>query len=321
MNTRRQFLLRAPLGFLVAASACRDDSRPTSSQSPTTAGAPPTWGTGPGAGPPVTPATFAEAEKLMQITMTEPERQQAADSWRQLLAPYLERRSGPRKVTIADTDAPATLWNPMLPGLIQPSAPDRFVRSKADGKPLPPSDDGIAFAPVSQQSRWIEGRQLTSERLTRIYLSRIERLDPKSWRSGGKAASLGGQAQSLFVIELRFAIRGAKISLAESQRPRLWCHFPSAARRAEASLARRCAVEFRPRRVARTGAMTLCWSLDNSDDTNSMLVLQAINGPDAGDASSVPSRLDFDATAPVAKVGYVPQWMKERPATDVDRAQ
>ena len=40
---------------------------------------------------------------------------------------------------------------------------------------------------------------------------------------------------------------------------------------------------------------------------------QAITGADAGDASSVPSRLDFDATAPVArlKVGYIAQWMKE----------
>jgi Asp-tRNA(Asn)/Glu-tRNA(Gln) amidotransferase A subunit family amidase len=79
--------------------------------------------------------------------------------------------------------------------------------------------------------------------------------------------------------------------------------------------------------VARTGAMTLCWSLDklgpmtrSVEDT--MLVLQAIGGPDPGDPSSVPSRLDFDATAPVAglKVGYVPTWMQEAPATDVDRA-
>ena len=65
----------------------------------------------------MTPATFAEAEKLMQVTMTPAERQQAADSWRTSLAPYLERRTGPRKVAIADTDAPATLWNPMLPGI------------------------------------------------------------------------------------------------------------------------------------------------------------------------------------------------------------
>ena len=80
-------------------------------------------------------------------------------------------------------------------------------------------------------------------------------------------------------------------------------------------------------RVARSGAMTLCWSLDklgpmtrSVEDT--MLVLRAIAGPDAGDPSSVPSRLDFDAGAPVRdlKVGYLDAWMKESPATDVDRA-
>src|ERR671927_265547 len=117
MNTRRQFLLSAPLGVLVAATACRTGAPPTDGQSPpTTAGAPPTFGTGVGSGPVVTPATFAEAEKLMQVMMTPAERQQAADSWRQSLAPYLERRTGPRKVAIEDTDAPATLWNTMLPG-------------------------------------------------------------------------------------------------------------------------------------------------------------------------------------------------------------
>ncbi|HYV04464.1 MAG TPA: amidase, partial [Blastocatellia bacterium] len=96
------------------------------------------------------------------------------------------------------------------------------------------------------------------------------------------------------------------------------------------SPAMRCGVTgLRPTfgRVARTGAMTLCWSLDKLGPMtrtveDAMLVLQVITGPDSGDASSVPSRLDFDATAAVAglKVGYVAQWMKESPATDVDRA-
>src|SRR5262249_50591017 len=75
------------------------------------------------------------------------------------------------------------------------------------------------------------------------------------------------------------------------------------------------------------GAMTLCWSLDKLGPMtrsveDAMLVLQAIAGPDAGDPSSVPARLDFDATASVAglKVGYLATWMQEPPATDVDRA-
>src|SRR5262252_6716344 len=108
MNTRRQFLISAPLSALVAASACRNTSSSTNpSSTPTTAGAPPTFGTGAGSGPDVSTATFTEAEKLMQVTMSQAERQQAADSWRQSMAQYFERRTGPRKVSIADTDAPA----------------------------------------------------------------------------------------------------------------------------------------------------------------------------------------------------------------------
>src|SRR6201998_62231 len=58
-------------------------------------------------------------------------------------------------------------------------------------------------------------------------------------------------------------------------------------------------------RVPRTGAMTLCWSLDKLGPMtrgveDALLVLQAISGPDAGDLASVPCRLDFDATAPVS---------------------
>ena len=80
-------------------------------------------------------------------------------------------------------------------------------------------------------------------------------------------------------------------------------------------------------RVPRTGAMTLCWSLDKLGPMtrgveDGLLILQAISGPDPGDVASVPSHLDFDANASVKglRVGYFPAWMNERPATEVDRA-
>ena len=71
------------------------------------------------------------------------------------------------------------------------------------------------------------------------------------------------------------------------------------------SPAMRCGVTgLRPTygRVPRTGAMTLCWSLDKLGPMtrrveDAMLVLQAISGPDPGDVASVPSHLDFDADA------------------------
>jgi Asp-tRNA(Asn)/Glu-tRNA(Gln) amidotransferase A subunit family amidase len=53
-----------------------------------------------------------------------------------------------------------------------------------------------------------------------------------------------------------------------------------------------------------------------------MLILHAISGPDPGDLASVPSHLDFDASVSVKalRVGYIPEWMKQNPATEVDRA-
>jgi Asp-tRNA(Asn)/Glu-tRNA(Gln) amidotransferase A subunit family amidase len=73
--------------------------------------------------------------------------------------------------------------------------------------------------------------------------------------------------------------------------------------------------------------MTLCWSLDKLGPMtrsveDAMLVLHAISGRDAGDVASVPASLNFDAAAAVKglRVGYIESWMKEAPATDVDRA-
>jgi Asp-tRNA(Asn)/Glu-tRNA(Gln) amidotransferase A subunit family amidase len=414
MNTRRQFLVTAPLGMLISAAACRSETPSSTSQStPATAGAPPTFASGSGAGPAVTPATFAEAEKLMQVTLTPAEREQASASWRQAMAPYLSRRTGSRKMAFADADVPATLWNPTLPGTPTGPSRDRFVRSPSDAAPLPSSDDAIAHAPVTRLSRWIESRQLTSERLTGIYLSRIDRLDGKlrsvitrtaehalarakaadaeiaagQYRgplhgipygvkdlldTKGIATTYGAEpfrnrvpaADAVVIRRLNDAgaVLVAKLSLGALALNDIWfggqtmnpwlleegasgsSAGPGAATAAAlvafsigsetggsiVSPAMRCGVTgLRPTfgRVPRTGAMALCWSLDKLGPMtrtveDSLLVLQAITGPDAGDLSSVPGHLDFDATASVAglKVGYVPQWMKERPATDVDRA-
>jgi Asp-tRNA(Asn)/Glu-tRNA(Gln) amidotransferase A subunit family amidase len=416
MNTRRQFLIQAPVTLLAIAGACREEQKPAtpSAGAGTPApGAPPTFGTAAGSGPPVTPATFAEAEKLAQVTFTPAQRQQASDSWRGSMTPYLERRTGPRKLALAAADSPGTLWNPMLPGVAAGPSRDRFMRSMSNTLVRPSTDDAIAFAPVTILSRWIESKQLTSTRLTNIYLSRIEQLNPKinavitltkdhalaraaqadreiaagKYRgplhgipygvkdlldTAGIATTWGAEpfrnripaADSAVVRRLddAGAVLIAKLSLGALALNDIWfggqtmnpwlleegasgsSAGPGAATAAGlvgfaigsetdgsiVSPSMRCGVTgLRPTfgRVARTGAMTLCWSLDklgpmtrSVEDT--MLVLQVITGPDAGDASSVASRLDFDASEPVTglKVGYIAQWMKESPATDVDRA-
>ena len=153
MNTRRQFLITAPLAAAAAAGACRAaEQSSTSTAPPATPGAPPTFGTGPITGPPVSSATFAEAGKLAQVTMSEGERELAAASWQRTMAPLVERRIGPRKVALDPNVAPATRWNPVLGGVAGPSR-DVFARSAPTAVPLPSSDADIAYAPVTQLSR------------------------------------------------------------------------------------------------------------------------------------------------------------------------
>ena len=175
-KSRRQFLAATSLGVLGAAAAYRSRAQNPADVPP---GEPSAFGTGPSVGPEVSPATFAEAEKLVQFELTDAERTMAATSWRKTMASLYERRTGPRKLALDTTVAPATQWNPSLPGLKLVSARDRFIRSITDPGPLPAKDSDIAFASVARLSHWIEQRKLTSERLTNIYLKRIEQFDPQ----------------------------------------------------------------------------------------------------------------------------------------------
>ncbi|MEO7041178.1 MAG: amidase, partial [Gemmatimonadaceae bacterium] len=181
MNSRRQFLIQAPLGLLGAIAACREEQTqgsPAASAS-ATPGAPSAFNTAPPVGPAVSTGTFAEAEKLAQVQFTDAQRQMAAASWRTSMAPLLERRTGPRKIALEATLSPATRWDPASASSTSNPSSDKFARSAADPGPLPASDEDIAFAPVTQLSRWIETRKLSSDRLTRIYLERLTRFNPK----------------------------------------------------------------------------------------------------------------------------------------------
>ena len=408
-KSRRHFLATTSLGILGAAALPSQAQNPAD-QPP---GTPPAFGTGPLVGPEVSPATFAEAEKLVQIELTETDRKVAADSWRANLASLYERRTGPRKIALETTLSPATRWNPMLPGLKSGPDRDQFLRSKSDPGPLPINPADIAFAPVTKLSRWIEQRKITSEQLTRIYLKRIETFDPKlrciitltsdlalaqakkadeeiaagKYRGplhgipwGGKdlldtagiPTTYGAEpfrnrvptedAAVVKRLHAAGAVLVAKLSLGALALNDIWfggqtmnpwlleegssgsSAGPGAATAAGlvgfamgsetggsiVGPSMRCGLTgLRPTygRVPRTGAMTLCWSLDKLGPMtrsveDAMLVLHAISGPDPGDLASVPSKLDFDSGASVQglRVGYFPGWMKENPATDVDRA-
>ena len=271
----------------------------------------------------------------------------------------------------------------------------------------------MAFASLTQLSRWIEQRELTSERLTQLYLQRLRQFDSKlrcvitlthelaltqaqradaeiaAGKYRGPLHGIPWGAKDLLdtagipttygaepfrnripkvdaVVVKRLhdagAVLVAKLSMGALALNDIWfggqtmnpwlleegssgsSAGPGAATAAGLvgfaigsetggsiiSPAMRCGITgLRPTygRVPRTGAMTLCWSLDKLGPMtrtveDALLVLQAISGPDPGDVSSVSCHLDFDSNALVQglRVGYFPAWMKEKPATEVDRA-
>ncbi|MCU1296409.1 MAG: Amidase [Acidobacteriaceae bacterium] len=175
-KSRRQFLAATSLSLLGAAAASLSKAQVSTDLPP---GSPSAFGTSPAVGPEVTISTFAEAEKIVQFPLSDSERAMAAASWRKTMAGLYERRTGPRKLALEPTLAPASRWDPVLPGQKTVPQRERFVRSNADPGPLPANDNDVAFAPVTQLSRWLETRKLTSERLTNIYLARLQRFNPK----------------------------------------------------------------------------------------------------------------------------------------------
>jgi Asp-tRNA(Asn)/Glu-tRNA(Gln) amidotransferase A subunit family amidase len=126
----------------------------------------------------VTKATFAQAEKLAGIQFTDAERQMMASTIGEQLRLFQARLNQPYPPNWL---APALVFDPRLagpsPGVARKAQP--LVRSQTDPGPLPRHDQDIAFAPVAHLSRWLERRQLTSLRLTEIYLDRLKQLDPK----------------------------------------------------------------------------------------------------------------------------------------------
>ncbi len=412
MKTRRDFLTQAPLGLLgaVVAGGALAQTGETTTPPP---GSPGAFNTAPPVGPKLTTATFAEAEKLQQVTMTEAQRAMAVANWPTSMAGLAERRTGPRKVALEEGLAPATTWFPAMGRAHVGPAHDRFMPSKVTATPLPAKDEDIAFASVAQLGEWIRTRKLTSTRLTRIYLDRLKRFDPQlrcvitlceehalkqaaqadqeiaaghyrgplhgmPWGAkdlldtAGIATTYGAEPFKDRVpkddgavtrkLNEAGAVLVAKLSLGalalndiwfggQTMNPWLPLEGSSGSSAGPASATAAGLVAFaigsetqgsiispcmrcgttglRPTygRVPRTGAMTLCWTMDklgpiarSVEDT--LLVLNTIRGTDPGDSASVAAHLDYDAGASIKglKVGYFPAWMKEAPATDLDRA-
>ena len=119
--------------------------------------------------------TIAAAEDLLGLRYTEAERCFMLDNLAGQIALAQQRRAS----RLPHDLAPATRFDPRLPGFIMPVPSSDRRADEAEPMPLPDDAQDICFAPVSRLSGWIRNRAITAERLAGLYLERIARLGPK----------------------------------------------------------------------------------------------------------------------------------------------
>ena len=167
-NSRRQFISRS-LAFGVAAAplvssvsfaahpADTTDAAVTDSQSLA-----------------VTPSTIREAEKLHSVQFTPPQCEVLASTLPAQVKIIESIRRTRRPLELR----PALNFDPRLPGVAYKTQTNEVRLASSQHRQLPTRDVDIAFASVMQLSKWLKSRELTSARLTDIYLQRITRLAP-----------------------------------------------------------------------------------------------------------------------------------------------
>jgi len=121
----------------------------------------------------ITTADIAASERLMGLSYTEDERAQMIGNIEGQIALAQSRR----QVEFPNAAPMASRFDPRLPGFEMPTQSGITV-AMVDSD-VPENDEDIAFATLPHLSAWIASGALTSRRLTEIYLTRIEALNPQ----------------------------------------------------------------------------------------------------------------------------------------------
>lgn len=128
----------------------------------------------------ITERTLAETEKVFGLKFTEAERRQILggpieEDEDGFFAEQIETLRSRRTYDIPNSLAPATRFDPRLPGIDYGTQVNALTLFPEQIRPLPDDAESIAFASVKEQARWMTSGQLSSRQLTEIYLDRIKR--------------------------------------------------------------------------------------------------------------------------------------------------
>ncbi len=123
----------------------------------------------------ITERTIAEAEKLHGISFTPAERRQLVQAVPADVAGVAAVRKVPKDRSLM----PALHFDPRIPGKSYRAQPNRVYLTAEIRKSIPQEPAAIALASVREQAHWLRTRQITSRKLTDLYLERITRIAPK----------------------------------------------------------------------------------------------------------------------------------------------
>ena len=121
---------------------------------------------------PITKKALAQAERLAGLEFTDEERQLMLDGLDELRQSYAELR----EVQIDNSVPPAFRFDPHLAP--PPAGPGRGARPWLPPTDRPTDAEELAFLPVTKLAALLAGGRVSSVELTRLYLERLERLDP-----------------------------------------------------------------------------------------------------------------------------------------------
>ena len=121
----------------------------------------------------ITDAAILAAQSLLGVDYTDAERAQMLEA----VTAQLARAQARRALDIPNSLAPATRFDPRLPGFVMPP-PGPFHPAPVAAGAVPADPADIAHATVGELGAWLRAGALTSVRLTEIYLERITRLGP-----------------------------------------------------------------------------------------------------------------------------------------------
>ena len=83
-----------------------------------------------------------------------------------------------RAANLGNSTQPAIVFNPVLPGKTLPSDRRPLKRRELDVA-MPATDDELALLPVTHLAKLVESRHITPTELTKLYLARLKRYDPR----------------------------------------------------------------------------------------------------------------------------------------------